>query len=97
MRLIDADKAKEEILSWAVDLNNPQLLSKADTLCIIDQQPTVEAEPVKHGRWMHTDAAASWRAKDECSVCHYATTDRIDLSYFHYCPNCGAKMDLEVS
>ena len=52
-------------------------------------------DAVKHGRWEHTNLAVSWHGKDECSECHYHTADRVDLSYFNYCPNCGAKMDSE--
>lgn len=84
MRLIDADAIPEN------EMNYPAWVC-------LRKQPTIDAEPVKHGRWIHTDAAASWDAKDECSVCHYATVDRINLSHFNYCPNCGAKMDLEES
>ena len=51
--------------------------------------------PVRHGRWIHTDLAAHWYGKDECSECTYHEHDRRDLSHFNFCPNCGAKMDLE--
>lgn len=49
--------------------------------------PTIEAEPVRHGRWY-------WKPIDErtsertCSVCGQGGCD--DFNYF---PNCGAKMD----
>lgn len=53
---------------------------------------TIEAEPVKHGRWelRHVGHGHYW----ECSNCHtnpciYVTKDT------NYCPNCGCKMDLE--
>ena len=48
---------------------------------------TIEAEPVRHGRWY-------WKPIDErtsertCSVCGQGGCD--DFNYF---PNCGAKMD----
>lgn len=44
------------------------------------------------GEWVHSDKAQHWFGKDECNKCHYHTADRIDLSYFNFCPNCGAKM-----
>ena len=50
---------------------------------------------VQHGRWVHTDYAIHWTAKDECSECTYHALDRNDLSHYNYCPNCGAKMDLK--
>ena len=52
-----------------------------------------DVAPVRHGRWIHTDLAAHWLGKDECSECTYHEKDRRDLSHFNYCPNCGAKMD----
>lgn len=69
----------------------------------IDDAPTVDAEPVRHGEWMTDDLGRTY-----CSECHKR------LPYFHcyndepnsdwdeewdeeipetsYCPNCGAKM-----
>lgn len=44
------------------------------------------------GEWVHTDKADHWFGKDECNKCHYHTFDRIDLSHFNFCPNCGARM-----
>ena len=60
---------------------------------VIEDTPTAEVVEVRHGEWTHTDMADHWHSKDECSECHYHTYDRIDLSHFNYCPNCGAKMD----
>ena len=54
-----------------------------------------EYAPIKHGRWLRTDAYPHRRY---CSVC-FATFIRND-EFLHlediphdYCPNCGAKMD----
>ena len=56
----------------------------------IDKAPAADVAPVVHGRWY-------W-AKDghcKCSVCEqYATVKRLVVKT-NYCPNCGAKMDLE--
>ena len=59
---------------------------------IINEAPTAKVKEVKYGKWIHTDKANHWYSKDECSECHYHTYDRIDLSHFNYCPNCGAEM-----
>lgn len=64
---------------------------------VIESLPAADVEPVRHGRWVHTDSAAHWYGKDECSECTYHEHDRSDLSHFRYCPNCGAKMDEEVT
>ena len=61
--------------------------------CFVQSQPTADVAEVRHGRWIHTDLAAHWLGKDECSECTYHEKDRSDLSHNNYCPNCGAKMD----
>lgn len=54
-----------------------------------------EFEPIKHGRWLRTDA---YPHRIYCSEC-YATFIRNDEFLklndipHGYCPNCGAKMD----
>ena len=48
--------------------------------------PTIEAEPVKHGRWGGNGIPESMLSK--CSVCDYSC----GAYSFNYCPNCGAKM-----
>ena len=63
---------------------------------LIADAPTIDAVPVVHGRWVHTDMAAWWFGKDECSECQYHDDERNDLSRLKYCPNCGAKMDGEA-
>ncbi len=92
-KYIDAD-------SFRLELNNG---IDTDTLCCqedIDRFlyhfPAADVEPVRHGRWVHTDLAAHWRGKDECNQCGYHEKDRRDMSRYRYCPNCGAKMDLKV-
>ena len=41
--LISRSAAKDEILSWTVCLNKPNLLSKDDTMYILDTIPAVDA------------------------------------------------------
>lgn len=61
--------------------------------------PTIEAEPVKHGRW---DGEGDGYADGEividvwyCSECGHCIDEGIDDPHIlpNYCPNCGAKMD----
>lgn len=58
----------------------------------IENATAADVVEVRHGEWLHTDKAFSWHSKDECSECHYHNAHRIDLSYYNYCPNCGADM-----
>ena len=100
MRLIDADLLMR---SFQVDMcggfacHECPLLND-DGECgfevFISDTPTVDAEPVRHGRWIQTDKAdIVWR---ECSVCgdrRISTWLGKNVKSFNYCPKCGAKMD----
>ena len=74
---------------------NGTLISLEDARNTISNFPAADVAPVVHGKWLHTDYALHWTAKDECSECTYHALDRDDLSHYNYCPNCGAKMDEE--
>ena len=52
---------------------------------------TTEAEPVKHGRW----ETYFYGKELMCSVCKATFWDENGNGGSNYCPNCGAKMDLE--
>ena len=70
----------------------------------IEKAPTIESEPVRHGKWIRDDLG-----RTRCSVCEkpipcieeYDTdedcggTYEVDIDETPYCPICGAKMDLE--
>ncbi len=57
---------------------------------IVSEQPTIEAEPVRHGWWIKIEPSINLQSRWKCSrikcggIVH-AITD--------YCPNCGARMD----
>ena len=50
----------------------------------IKDPPTIEAEPVRHGRWIPHRIASSSMCS-ECKKCAAFETP--------YCPHCGARMD----
>ena len=54
---------------------------------IVDNEPTVDAVPVRHGKWVD-DSNGIEGAWNYCSVCGEQAIDLYD-----YCPNCGARMD----
>lgn len=71
----------------------------------IDAAPTVEAQPVRHGRWIYDVNAMDWGIGGfRCSECdavnkNLPSDNNIHVSWFvgsNYCPDCGSKMDLEV-
>ncbi len=53
--------------------------------------PTVDAEPVVHGRNLKLDTPSLF----ECSICKWSCWDTLcgDTEVWRYCPNCGARMD----
>ena len=106
MRLIDVDYLLTAIDQVVVHLRETSddciLANKAVDLIqytrdFISQVDTIEAEPVKHGRWVGTaDGYADgelvydmW----ECSKCGYDADGADEKPSWNYCPNCGAKMD----
>ena len=80
MRLIDADALKKHYAWWEDD--RQKLFDS-----IVDSQPTVDAEPVRHGKWIEYPAADGMNQCSECGVLRFGESN--------YCPNCGARMDEE--
>lgn len=52
--------------------------------------PAVDAEPVRHARWLDDDRY--FRYGERCSACASGSTGN---GRNKYCPNCGARMDGE--
>ncbi len=58
-----------------------------NVISTIGIMPTIDAEPVRHGKWIyHEDDIMPWNS---CSLCG---CEAFDLHGANYCPNCGAKM-----
>ena len=63
--------------------------------------PAADVVEVRHGEWVETQEPLGWCDVDcaECSVCHESWIIDEDSSIddykclWHYCPDCGAKMD----
>lgn len=83
MRLIDADALKSFYSSWSDD-NTEFVKSEVDRF--VDLQITIDAEPVRHGRWIF-DNDSYFVPTLKCSSCGFAC----GLFEYKYCPNCGAK------
>ena len=59
---------------------------------IINQFPSVDVAPVRHGHWIyHPDDLFPNDSTQECSYCH--AEESLTLYNENYCPNCGARMD----
>lgn len=90
MRLIDADA-----LCFASMLERIDQHFAEDA---VNEAPTVDAEPVRHGKWIGTEFDGyadgvpvyyEWK----CSACGCIVEEEEPTWIF--CPNCGAKMDGE--
>lgn len=93
-RLIDGDALKALIIRRRKEAKT---LTGIDMVMVIDDAPTIDAAPVKHGRWEEPEpeGAMMWdkRAYSQCSICKKKSyLGRVDK----YCRYCGAKMDLEA-
>ncbi len=107
MRLIDADTLCRDLSELAtLRSGSPVTKGLIQAMYIVRDASTIEAKPVRHGRWVYDDY---WNRR--CSECHER------LPFFHcysdepnsdrdeewdeeieetaYCPHCGAKMDKE--
>lgn len=59
---------------------------------VLRDTPIADVAPVKHGQWIEY-AKYSFETMYDCSICNNRIID--DGHSWHYCPNCGAKMDGE--
>lgn len=105
MRLIDADKLLEKNECLFKDLNSTEDYmgigynhGVGDSIAIIKNAPTIEAEPVRRGRWeIHEDDSWSGGGFTKCLACGYgfAWGAFFEAEEWGFCPICGASMDLK--
>jgi hypothetical protein len=89
MRLIDAEyvlwKVQSEAFPQSVDFGQ----GRESVLDEIRKAPTVDAEPVKRGHWIHhRDWGVDGECPVECSECGMGEDYEMN-----YCSRCGAKME----
>ena len=103
MRLIDADKlmgkmwdAFNDFYSDTLRVDETEVKMGIRILDnvkkVVDDQPTVDAVPVVHGRWVVKYDETICARFDTCSVCGYALKAIGEGKRMNYCLNCGAKM-----
>jgi hypothetical protein len=102
MRLIDADYFIER-LDACDTLNGIGLepvMAIRDVKALVSVMPTIDAAPVVHARWVEPVPGDGF---PYCGNCKAPALDKglflnpklMDWYKTKYCPNCGAKMDLE--
>ena len=58
---------------------------------------TIDAEPVRHGRWIYRKTIPGFH---KCSICGVTNKMQVSCNKYvmlRYCPNCGARMDSEAN
>lgn len=84
---IECDTVKEALLRRAFK-------TRQDIQDLLDNIPTVDVTPVRHGQWVdrivdENEVIQPWMKRYYCSECLEGGSQ----SWFKFCPNCGAKMD----
>lgn len=96
MKLIDADELEKK---WTIASPEPYSTDAAEVLDSIRGASTVDAVPVAHGQWLQADDAWYGLTTFQCSACGeeycFEYAEDLPTLNYNYCPNCGAKMDLE--
>lgn len=109
MRLIDADKLKKAMdRYWGTcqrirKPRNGETAVFLDVRATVEKQPTIDAEPVRHGKWIIRDNPGTGWYRVTCSECGEDVTSTAPcIGFFpnakvtwNYCPECGARMDEE--
>ena len=79
---------RETAIAWFIPYAHAGESIDADVVISdIKGMKASDVAPVRHGRWIILDEVEN---KFECSECHGKERMKRD-----FCPNCGAKMDLE--
>ncbi len=80
---------KESVLDIVTDCD----ISRDEVVDCIEAIPSFDVAPVRHGRWIQRKIRESQFFQNGytrlcCSVCNEYSEGE-----YHYCPNCGARMD----
>jgi len=96
-RLIDADALIEYIKECAEAAHDNREWDMEqgylNAIECVEEQPTIDAEPVRRGKWIWKgeDGDSRWMCS-ECKCKEYVSTCNGVPDIWQYCPNCGADM-----
>lgn len=104
MRLIDADETRKKMLNSLdelfenVEMTGKMIYQKTLIRTIIhhiDDAQTIDAEPVKHGHWIHCpeEDENAWRCSECTGGWLLPDGETPEDNYMRFCHRCGAKMD----
>ena len=89
-RLIDANELVERLKFKRKNSEVGLHRGLQSAMTQVMKVPTVDAVEVVHGRWLSVGDSLFPGTQEKCSLCGF----RKGVGYvYHYCPNCGAKME----
>ena len=96
-KYIDADKINAKLMDEYHGMISDESMKIYKIMQMLDNAPAADVEEVRHGKWTIRHEGTYKRAKCYCSVCGKSNGigGIISNQKKQYCPNCGAKMDLE--
>lgn len=94
---IEREKAIKKFESYCADCEDEGDIRTAQVFedCVYELRdiPAADVATVVHGKWMYEERENSLLFWIHCSVCGWKSLDQSVSLAYHYCPNCGAKMD----
>lgn len=91
-RYINADKLIELLPILEQDEEVSLMEAVEDFRFMIHSMPDADVKPVVHGYWITSQTAKRGGFQLFCSACHNSSGLHTKKNY---CPNCGARMDME--
>ena len=81
---------RDEVIAW---IWKQKRLSKGYVVMVIQDLPTADVAPVRHGRWKYNTDFQVWNCS-ECGENPHKGTGVVTTAEKlpAYCPNCGARM-----
>lgn len=87
---------REEAIEWFLPYAHAGESIDADVVISdIKGMKAADVAPVRHGRWL--DVREKLLFGEHYFLCSNCKSRNGLMISFNYCPNCGSKMDLEVS
>lgn len=90
-RYIDADNLINELSAACMPIYEKGITGilgdNSSIVDIINEQPTADVREINHRVWISSNNIF------KCSECGYSFENEGYLSFFNYCPCCGARMD----
>ena len=95
--MLEAIDERERIArKYAPDIQDDELRPTLKSIReFVNNRQAVDAEPMRHGRWIQVKTAPSYHYCSYCKSTHKMTMSCNKYVLLKYCPNCGAKMDGE--